>query len=142
MADEIEQEAGEATPDAAPAALTATPAAEWPSKDKMLAGVVVEMPSGGVARLRNPPLQYLLATGRVPPKLWSRLHKEGTAVLIDPLRMLETDEVKVFIDWMIAESFVEPKVSMARKAGTVFIGDIVEEDKQYVMAEMGLSLTG
>ncbi len=139
MTDEVAA-APEETPEAAP--LTPTSAGEWPSAEKGAGGNAVELPSGAVARLRYPPLQYLLATGRVPPKLWSRLHKDGTAVLVDPLRTLEAEEIKLFVDWMIAESFVEPRVSMTRKAGGLYIGDLSEDDKSFVMATIGLSLTG
>jgi len=124
------------------AALTPTSAAEWPTNGKVSRGVVVELPSGAAARLSAPPLQYLLATGRVPPKIWSRLHADGVAVLTDPLRTLDPDEIRLFLDWMIAECFIEPKVSMARKAGTLYIGDLSEDDKNFVMGSMGLSLAG
>ncbi len=121
------------------AALKATSAADWPL-NKVPEGTVVTLPSGAVARLREPPLRYLLATGRIPPKLWSRLRKDGTAVLVDPLQNLTPEEVRDLINWMIAESFVEPQVSMTRKAGTVYIGDLDERDKDEVMETIGLSL--
>lgn len=122
--------------------LTPTPAAEWPSKDKLSAGVVVEMPSGGVARLSRPPLQYYIATGRMPPKLWQRVKQDGAAVFDDLVNNFSNEERKLFIDWMISCAFVSPTVSMARKAGTTYIGDLDDNDKEEVMRLLGLSLAG
>jgi len=142
MTDEIEQETDEAAPETAPAALTPTSAAEWPSKEKMLAGVVVEMPSGGVARLSRPPLQYYIATGNMPPRLWKKVEKEGAEVFDDLVNNFSNEERKLFIDWMISCAFIDPQVSMARKAGTTYIGDLDDHDKEEAMRLLGLSLAG
>jgi hypothetical protein len=114
-----------------------TPAAEWPKRDS---GTPVTLPSGAVVRLRKPPLQYMMATGRVPPKLWVKMQKDGFAQFVDPVRSLAAEDLSLFVDWMIAASFVEPVVAMTRKAGTVYIGDVCEADKEEVMEIIGLSL--
>ena len=147
MADETEREFNEdAPPDTAPAALTPTPAAEWQSKDKMLAGVVVEMPSGGVARLSRPPLQYYIATGNMPPRLWKKVEKEGADVFDDLVNNFSNEERKLFIDWMISCAFLDPKVSMTRPpksdVNTRYIGDLDDHDKEEAMRLLGLSLAG
>jgi hypothetical protein len=123
------------------APLTPTSAADWPSK-KASEGVVVELPSGCVARLRRPPLQYLIATGRIPPKLWAKVQKEGAELFADPVNTMSKEELSLFIDWMIAAAFMEPEVAMARKDGTLYIGDLSEDDKGEVMDLLGLSLAG
>lgn len=133
MADNPPAETAEAAP------LTPTPAAEWPKKS---AGIVVELPSGAVARLSRPPIQYHIATGRVPPKLWAKVQKEGAEIFADPLNSFTKEELALFVDWMIACAFVEPVVSMTRKAGTQYIGDLDELDKETVMNLLGLSLAG
>ena len=137
MADEVETAAPEEAPEAV--VLTPTPAREWPEKAP---GIVVELPSGGVARLRRPPIQYYIATGHVPPKLWKKVQKEGGEVFADPLNNFTVDELALFVDWMVAAAFVEPKVSMTRKAGEQYIGDLDELDKEEVMSLLGLSLAG
>lgn len=117
--------------------LEPTAAAEWPTAGK---GTSVSLPSGAVVRLSKPPLQYLMATGRVPPKLWAKMQKDGLAQFADPVRSLAAEDLSLFVDWMIAMSFVEPVVAMTRKAGTVYIGDVCEADKEEVMEIIGLSL--
>ena len=147
MTDEAEQETVEETApeeEPAPLELTPTPAAEWPSKDKMLAGVIVEMPSGRVARISRPPLQYYIATGNMPPRLWKKIQKEGAEVFDDLVNNFSNEERKLFIDWMISCAFIDPKVSMACRAGNDFtyIGDVDDHDKEEVMRLLGLSLAG
>jgi len=121
--------------------LTPTSAADWPATG-VPEGTVVTLPSGAVARLREPPLQYLLATGRVPPKLWAKMQEVGVVLLLDPLKHMGKAEIVLFLDWMIAESFIEPAVSTTRRAGAVYIGDVSEGDKNAVMEAVGLSLMG
>ena len=120
--------------------VSATPASAWPSKAKALAGKLVTLPSGAVARLSSPPLQYLYITGRMPPKIVSLLSKEGLQALSDPMKNLSDEQRRLFMDWMIAESFIEPVVSMARKAGTVYIGDLIDQDKAAVMDALSLRI--
>lgn len=139
MSDEVQPETATEPPEEAPLALVPTPAAEWPKKSP---GVVVELPSGAVARLSRPPIQYYIATGRVPPKLWAKVRKEGGEVFADPLNSFTKEELALFVDWMIAASFVDPVVSMTRKAGAKYIGDLDELDKETVMNLLGLSLAG
>lgn len=124
---------------AEPVELVPTAAADWPSK-KAAKGVVVELPSGHVARLCKPPLQYLLATGHFPPKLWAKVKKEGLDPFKDPTKNLGTEDLRLLVDWMVSCSFVDPVVSMTRKVGTVFIGELDELDKEAVMEITGLSL--
>ena len=120
--------------------LTPTSAADWPSKKSE--GLVVELPSGCVAHLRRPPLQYYIATGRVPAKLWARVQKDGAELFADPVNTMTKDELASFIDWMISAAFIAPKVSMSRKPGALYIGDVSDEDKDEVMQLLGLSLAG
>lgn len=127
----------ETTPETA--ALQPTSAADWPSKTAAK-GIVIELPSGHVARLRKPPLQYLMATGHFPPKLWAKVKKEGLDPFKDPTKNLGTEDLRLLVDWMVSCSFVDPVVSMTRKVGTVFIGDLDELDKETVMEITGLSL--
>lgn len=139
MSDAAEKDAAEVTE--APAA-AATPASAWPSKSEAQAGVLVTLPSGAVARIAAPPLQYLYVTGRVPAKVLALLRKEGLEALADPMNKLSNEQRHLFMDWMIAESFIEPQVSMARKAGTVYIGDLIDQDKAAVMDALGLRIEG
>lgn len=121
--------------------LEPTNASAWPSKDKAT-GIVIELPSGAVARISRPPLQYYIATGRIPPKLWAKVQKEGAELFSDPVNTMTKEEMRLFVDWMISCAFVEPIVSMARKAGTIYVGDLDERDKDEVMSLLGLSLAG
>lgn len=137
----MSEEAETAAPEEAPETteITPTSAADWPTKAP---GIVVQLPSGGVARLRRPPIQLYIATGRVPSRLWKKVQKEGGEVFADPLNSFTSDELAIFVDWMVAASFVEPKVSMTRKDGEKYIGDLDELDKERVMELLGLSLAG
>ena len=137
MSEEEAAEAGQAEEPLQP-----TSAAAWPSKEKAEIGTLVGLPSGGVARIAPPPLQYLYITGRVPPKLWALLSEKGLGILSDPLTQMTDEQRRLFRDWMIAESVVEPRVSMARKAGTVYIGDLVDQDKAFVMETLSLRIAG
>jgi hypothetical protein len=119
-----------------------TSAADWPTGGTVKDGIVVELPSGAVARLSRPPLQYFIATGRVPTKLWAKVQKQGAQMFEDPLNAMSKEELTVFIDWMLSCAFVEPKVTMTRKDGCVYIGDLDERDKEEVMQLLGLSLRG
>jgi hypothetical protein len=126
------------------AALPAEPtsAEAWPSKSKALAGTLATLPSGAVARICDPPLQYLYVTGRVPPKIGSLLRKGGLEILADPMNKMDDEQRRLFMDWMIAESFIEPKVSMTRKAGTIYIGDLIDQDKAAVIDALSLRIGG
>ena len=132
----------EEAPEAEAPALVPTSAADWPTNGKVTRGVVVELPSGAVARLARPPLQYLIATGQIPTKLWAKVQKEGAEVFADPIGTFSKDDLKTFVDWMVSTAFVEPKVSMSRKDGSVYVGDLDDGDKEQVMQLLGLSLAG
>lgn len=135
-------EALTAAPEEAPEAvmLAPTSAAAWPKKAK--AGILVTLPSGAVARIAAPPIPYLYLTGQTPPKIASFLRKEGLGVLSDPMDKMSDEQRRLFMDWMIAASFVEPKVSMTRKADALYIGDVIEHDKAAVMSRLNLSIEG
>ena len=123
--------------------LQPTSAADWPTNGKVKPGVVVELPSGAVARIARPPLHYRFMSGiGIPPKLAAAMAKKGTAFFTDPLNAMSAEERRIFTDWMIAAAFVEPKVSMTRKEGSLFIGDLDERDKDEVAGLLGLSLAG
>ena len=142
MTDEVEIEAApEEAPEAAP--LTPTSAADWPANGKVKPGVVVELPSGAVARIARPPLTYRFMSGiGIPPKIAAAIAKKGAALFEDPLNAMSADERRVLVDWMVALSFVEPRVSMTRKEGAVFIGDLTDLDKDEVVNLLHLSLAG
>jgi hypothetical protein len=42
------------------------------------------------------------------------------------------------LDWLICESFVEPKVSLGRKAGCMPIAKLSKRDKEVVALTLGL----
>ena len=67
---------------------------------------------------------------------------EGGEVFADPLNNFTVEELTTFVEWMVASAFVEPKVSMTRKDGEKYIGDLDDQDKEQVMELLGLSLAG
>lgn len=116
-----------------------TSAADWPSKEAPR-GALVTLPSGAVARIAPPPLTYLYSIGAEPPKMTALLKAEGRDALSDPLGKMSPQLRRVFMDWMIAESFVEPQVAMTRKAGCLYVGDLSDADKAFVMDALKLAL--
>lgn len=114
-----------------------TPVEQWPKKT---APLELTLPSGAKARIRRPATTLLLRTGQVPPRLRAAIAKASKEQLqADPLAALG-DASSLALDWMVAASFVEPQVTMQRKKGCLYIDDLDEADKDFVIAELDLKM--
>ena len=83
-----------------------------------------------------------MSYGRVPPKVRKRLDETDATTIDGILKAFTADERKLFVDWIISCAFVEPEVSMTRKDGSTYIGDIDEADKDEVLMLLGVSFAG
>jgi len=107
-----------------------TAAADWKQPQPQL----VTLPSGNSALLRKPPLFLLLKTGRMPESVRAVLEKNLH------LEIPTTDEMLLATEWLVSESFVEPRVTLQPQDGAVCIDDLDDDDKQAVIERFGLSL--
>jgi hypothetical protein len=117
------------------APLTPTPADEWP---KALPGLILELPSGAVARVSAPPSMYLTATGRIPPRLRQALNGLSSEQMGHLTDVLEPEMLELLMDWMVAESFLEPKVSLLPREGYLCVADIDVRDRDYIARSLEL----
>ena len=107
-----------------------TAADDWPDED---GAQVLTLPSGAVVRVSPPPVVWLALTGRVPANLVAiQKHHIADGKSWTPA---ELDEA---LDWLIAESFEEPKVSVPRKKGYRHIASISRRDKEVVVVALKL----
>jgi len=105
-----------------------TPADEYP----IVREEVIDLPSGAVARVRQPSMFMLLRRGLVPPEV---------RTVIDKLQSgSEADESEMFtiLDFLVAASYVSPKVSFKRRKGALCVDDIPDDDRLAVIARLGL----
>ena len=107
--------------------LTPTPAAEWPKN----VAQTVTLPSGGVAKVKRPDAFALIRAGKVPKKIAALMLGNGAHVTTEA-------EAVTLIEYLIAASFVDPRVALTRTAGAVCIRDIGDDDKAFVMTLLGL----
>jgi hypothetical protein len=107
-----------------------TAAADW----RATKPITLDLPSGNVATVKKPSLFLAIKTGRLPENVRAMmeksLHNEPAAL----------DEVVAATEWLVAESFVEPQVSLVPREGAVCIADIDDDDKQAVVRTLDLSL--
>ena len=111
------------------AGLTPTPAAEWPKRSDP---EPVKLPSGGVAVLRQPNVYVMARIGELPAKV----RKIGEAH--GPDEALGGDDLLTMLDFLVSSSFVEPPCSFTRRKDTLYVGDISDEDKAFVIEYLGL----
>jgi hypothetical protein len=115
--------------------LTPTSIAQWPKK---FPGLELKLPSGAVARVSPPPSMYLAATGRVPPKLRKVLGKFTNEEMGRLTELLEPELLELLMDWLVAESFLDPKVSLLPREGYLCIADIDVHDRDFVARSLQL----
>lgn len=108
--------------------LTATSKADWPKN----VSITVTLPSGGVAKLKRPDTFALLRAGKVPKNISKVIAKQQTKQEITPV------EAMTLLEFLIAASFIDPEVTMTRKAGGLCMSDIDDTDKAAVIDLMKL----
>jgi hypothetical protein len=113
-----------------PEKFTPTPADEYP----VVKTLELEMPSGARVRVRKPSVFYLVEHGLVPAQV-RKIIGRGSAKNAKPLT---EEEVMVVLNFLVAASYVSPKVSTSRKAGSIYVHDIPDEDRQAVIAALDL----
>ena len=109
--------------------LTPTSAAEWPKASEP---EPVTLPSGAVVVLRNPNVYVLMRSGEVPPKVTKLGLKYG------PGELPEGEDMLTVLDWMVSVSFVDPPCSFTRRKGCLWIGNVSDDDKAFVIEHLGL----
>lgn len=118
--------------DEAPA-FVPTKASEYP----VIRDQDIEMPSGAKVRVRKPSVWALLRTGQVPEAVRELLTQSDLAQAGEADPLTETETMTI-LNFLVAASFVEPKVSTARKKGCVYIDDIPDDDRFAVVKALGL----
>jgi hypothetical protein len=109
--------------------LVPTPADQWEEDvDK-----VITLPSGNVAKLREPAFQMHVLLNTFPPHLRAITEKH-----IADKKEWGQAENQQLLDWLICESFVEPRVSLAKKTGCLHISRISDRDKGAVVFALNL----
>jgi hypothetical protein len=109
-----------------------TPADQWDAAGSD-GGRDLVLPSGRKVRVAEPPVILYAMTGRIPAHIRAAAKHhaadggEWTA-----------KESQAAIDWLVASSFVEPKVSVSAKDGHVPIAKLSDADKQAVMIALNL----
>jgi hypothetical protein len=106
-----------------------TPAAEYP----VIKTLDLEMPSGARVRVRRPSFFNLMEHGLVPAKVMKLVARRDMGKV-----ELSDAEMYAILDFLVAASYVSPKVSTARKADHIYIHDIPDEDRMTVISALGL----
>ena len=104
---------------------------DWPAQDD--GGLDLDLPSGAHVRLAPPPIVWLGVTGRLPARLLA-IVKARTAKSQD----LSDDEMRELLEWLIAASFVHPKVSTTKKPDCLHISRLTDRDKEAVAMALEL----
>ena len=105
-----------------------TSADEWPADD---GGEDLVLPSGAKVRVAPPPVLWLGMTGQIPAHLVAiARHHEADGKDWTPAENMQA------IEWLVAVAFVEPKVSIARKAGYLPISKLSDRDKEAVAMKL------
>ena len=105
-----------------------TPADEYP----IVRDELVELPSGAAALVRQPSLFMLLRRGLVPPEVRAIIEKLQAGDEADEAEML------TLLDFLVAASYVSPKVAFKRRKGALCIDDIPDDDRLAVVSRLGL----
>jgi len=111
--------------------LTPTPIELWPSEVKP---ITITLPSGAVARVKRPSMALMVRTGRVPAFI-RKLVTSKTDI-----GELTGKDLSLLLDFLVASAFVEPKVSLQPKDGTLHISRICDEDKDAVIELLDLKV--
>lgn len=125
-------------PAVTPKILQATSGKEWRKMREQ--GVLVDLPSGFVARLRPIGLMALFSTGKIPDNLTPLVAELVTAERVDSRNAIQkaTESMMAITqlyDLVCKECFLEPKVVDNPKSDDeISLADIPDEDKQYVLA--------
>lgn len=114
-----------------------TAAAEWP---KEVPGQLVTLPSGAVARVAKPPFLYLVATDRVPARIRAILKGFNPKDVLRLNDALKREDMNYILDYFVAESFLEPKVSMQPAKGCLHVKRIDDRDKEAIIELLDLRL--
>ena len=107
-----------------------TSAEDWPTDD---GGQDLVLPSGAKVRVAIPPIFWLAMTGRIPPHIMA-IAKHHQADKSE----WSTEESATALYWLICLSFVDPKLSLTRKAGCLHIAKLSDADKGTVAATLKL----
>lgn len=109
-----------------------TPADEWPTDD---GGEDMALPSGAKVRVAAPPVMLLGMTGELPAHLLA-IGKKHQA----DKKPWTAAETRASLEWLIAESFVKPKASIAKNPpkGVLSIARMSDRDKEYVAMHLHL----
>jgi hypothetical protein len=107
-----------------------TSAGDWRDAEQPL---VIALPSGNVAKMRQPPVLYLSLTGRIPAPIIAALKAHQADK--EEFTLAEKD---LLLDWLICEASVEPPISLHKTAGAVPIGKLSPADKNAIIAGLGL----
>lgn len=120
---------------------TPTPAAAWvdphPAQD-------VVLPSGNRARIKKPNLYILGRSGQVPAKVEAAAERskaparpvEMTAQVVSE----RTEDVELFVDWVMTRAFLEPRVTLMLEDGAVPAAAISADDKSFVIETLGIEV--
>jgi hypothetical protein len=109
---------------------TYTSAEEWPTDD---GAEDLTLPSGAKVRVAPPPVFWLGVTGRIPAHLQAIAKKHQA----DGKDWAPAENQQV-VEWLISESFIEPKVSLGKKPGCLLIAKLSDRDKEAVVMELRL----
>jgi hypothetical protein len=119
---EPEELAGEAT--------TYTKAEDWPTDD---GAQDLVLPSGANVRVMAPPVMWMAMTGKIPAFIVAMgKHHQATE---EEWTLQENEKI---LDWLVSESFIEPKVSLTKKAGFLHIARLSNRDKEAVAMTLRL----
>lgn len=109
-----------------------TPADQWPTDD---GGQDLTLPSGAHVRVATPPVMLMAMSGDLPAHLLAigRHHKA------DKKGWTAAENLQA-LEWLIVESFVFPKATLAKKApkGVISISHMSDRDKEAVAMTLRL----
>jgi hypothetical protein len=120
--------------------LKVTPASEWRKESE---GVLYQLPSGRVARLRGVGFDLLVMVGRIPDTLTAMVAdlmegKENTAVT--PKTLNELRQNVDFLNAIAQCAMVEPRVvEHPTQPDEIGVYDLLLSDKQFLMNLLGVA---
>lgn len=112
-----------------PLQITSVEAIKQRAKEIIQDGVLVELPSGLVVRLRRPSIQVMLRTGQVPSNLIGVAMK-----MMEGKTPLDQKSAEGFIDvtnTILTKAFVEPVFSLEPQEGEIGPEDLTDDDKGF-----------
>ncbi len=110
-----------------------TSADEWQARGD--GGSDLTLPSGAKVRVCQPKVALLQMTGRVPAYLLAIIRKHAA-----DNKPWTVKESTWLVDWLITQSVTSVTITMTRKPGAVFIGDVSDADKNALIATLGLQV--